>query len=227
MYITSFTAFLTSSNALHFNKTENSKNISLNLKSSLLNHQNTSLKTHLEHPNHTSILQSSNHRIFSSSSTKKPIQAKCYDGNGPCLPVSDSSSWLTSMNKYLHRASNDVLKLRIFSKIGVKKYKRFLPGQLEFYRTEFEFCDENSNGFVSFEENLKCQKLAENLIKSQLKRQGWAKVPDVLFSINITKLNREVQKTTGLNFDQYGKLKIFLAMIWGRALFKKHDSYGV
>ena len=87
------------------------------------------------------------------------------------------------MNKYLHRASNDVLKLRIFSKIGVKKYKRFLPGQLEFYRTEFEFCDEDSNGFVSFEENVKCQKLAEDLIKSQLKRQGWAKVPDVLFSI--------------------------------------------
>lgn len=223
IYITSLTAFLTSSNALLLNKTENNNNISTNLKSSLLNQRKTSLRSHLG--NHTSILQS-NKRIFLSSSTKKPIQAKCYDGNGPCLPVSDSSSWLNTMNKYLQRASSDVLKLRIFSKIGVKKYKRFLPGQLEFYRTEFEFCDEDSNGFVSFEENVKCQKLAEDLIKSQLKRQGWAKVPDVLFSINITKLNREVQKTTGLNFDQYGKLKIFLAMIWGRALFKKHDSYG-
>ena len=52
------------------------------------------------------------------------------------------------------------------------------------------------------------------------------KNPTRASTLIITKLNREVQKTTGLDFDQYGKLKIFLAMIWGRALFKKHDSYG-
>ena len=89
------------------------------------------------------------------------------------------------MNLYLHRASNDVLKLRIFSKLGVKKYKRFLPGQMEFYKTEFQMCDTDKNGFISFEENVACSKIAEDLIKSQLKKQGWPEqqIPDVLFSI--------------------------------------------
>lgn len=156
------------------------------------------------------------------------VQAKCYDGYGPCLPVKDTKIWLSSINLHLQKASNDVLISRIFSKRGIERYKRFLPGKMEFYRTEFEFCDKDGNNFISYQENQVCQDLAEKLIKKQLIHQGWSpdEIPDVLFKVNMTKLNREVQKTTGLDFDQYGKLKIFLAMVWGRAIFKKHDSYG-
>ena len=59
------------------------------------------------------------------SSVKKPskfLQTKCYDSNGPCLPVIDSNSWLNSINLYLNKASSDVLKLRIFSKTVCRSF---------------------------------------------------------------------------------------------------------
>lgn len=91
IYITSLTAFLTSSNALLLNKTENNNNISTNLKSSLLNQRKTSLRSHLG--NHTSILQS-NKRIFLSSSTKKPIQAKCYIEKSRCWQLCENELFI-------------------------------------------------------------------------------------------------------------------------------------
>lgn len=48
---------------------------------------------------------------------------------------------------------------------------------------------------------------------------------EYIFAINMTKLQVKTQKATGLNFEQFYKLKIFLAMIFGRAIYYEHDNY--
>jgi len=149
-------------------------------------------------------------------------------------PDWERERWLNHMNIRLNKASKTIIEDDVFSKASIAKYIELmtkhlkLPG-IDFYRDEFRYCDRDSDDMLSRTEVLYCGNIATTLINRHLLRDlddPAAYMPqEHIFSINMTKLQVRTQIDTGLNFEQFYKLKIFLAMIFGRALYYEHDNY--
>ena len=149
-------------------------------------------------------------------------------------PDWERQRWLKHMNVRISQASQSIIKEDIFCKAAIEKYIKILDenlhlGGAEFYRDEFNYCDRNRDNLLSRREILYCNYIATSLIENHLYRtlgEPDRYFPEShIFAMNITKLQIGTQKKTGLDFEQYYKLKIFIAMVMGRALYNEHDNY--
>jgi len=153
-------------------------------------------------------------------------------------PDWERERWLKHMNIRIGKAARSVIDDDVFSKASIEKYLELMTDHLhldgtEFYREEFNYCDHNRDEILQRSEVLLCNSWAEARIMDHFKStmdKPYDYLPamtgDHIFAINMTRLQVKTQKETGLDFEAFYKLKIFVAMVYGRALYFQHDNYG-
>jgi len=144
--------------------------------------------------------------------------------------------WIKHMNHRSKHATKTLIRDAVYTKKHIASYlkklnKKLHLGGVHFYQKEFDYCDLDKNQRLSQKEVSYCAEKANDMMMNHMKytvKMGkYLPKNGYVFSLNMTRLQVRTQKTTGLTFNQFYKLKVFIAMSFGRALYFEHDNiYG-